>query len=71
MRLQPPTSDLLMPRLLRLKLLQISLLLRLLLSMNSVKPSSLQPLKEVLRLTLSTQQMPMQSLPPRMKLLTA
>ena len=71
MRLQPPTSDLLMPRLLRLKLLQISLLLRLLLSMNSVKPSSLQPLKEVLRLTLSTQQMPMLSLPPRMKLLTA
>ena len=71
MRLQPLTSDLLMPRLLRLKLLQISLLLRLLLSMNSVKPSSLQPLKEVLRLTLSTQQMPMQSLLPRMKLLTA
>ena len=71
MRLQPLTSDLLMPRLLRLKLLQISLLLRLLLSMHSVKPSSLQPLKEVLRLTLSTQQMPMLSLPPRMKLLTA
>ena len=61
MRLQPLTSDLLMPRLLRLKLLLISLLPRLLLSTNSVKPSSLTPLKEVLRLTLSTQQMPMLS----------